>query len=189
MKKITLFLCLALLCLDAIIAQEDNMKLSNSTFGVKAGYNSFIERFSVEGESVSASGSGFYLGVFADFDISEKFGIHPEIQYVLVTHDNVDGEVLVVPLRGKYKLNDELSLLAGPQLDYILEKDTDGIKKLGIGIALGLSYDVSKHFLIDLNYSFGLNNRLEEIEEIEDFESYDFKFKINYFQVGVGYRF
>ena len=89
---------------------------------------------------------------------------------------HIKGDVLVMPILGKYKPNEEFSVLLGAQLDYILE---EGIKRLGIRIAIGLLYDVTKHFLIALHYSYRLTNRIEDIED------FDFKFSSNFFQLRI----
>lgn len=178
----------AVLGFTTINAQEDTSSSSTDvTFGFKAGYNSFIARASADGNSATANASGFYFGVFADIEVSEKFNIQPELQYVLVSEDGGSGDLLVVPILGKYKVSEEFSLLAGPQLDLILNEDSEGIKKFGIGLALGLAYDIDEHFFLDIRYSFGLSDRLENAEE--DFGTSDVNVKFNYFQAGVGYRF
>lgn len=188
MKKIILSAIITFSSIIAINAQDDSSSSSTDvSFGAKAGYNSFIARASANGASASASEDGFYFGVFADINVSEKFNIQPELQYVIVTADGENGDLLVVPVLGKYKVSEEFSLLAGPQLDYILDEGSEGIKRLGVGLALGLSYDISDNFLLDMRYSFGLSDRLENAEE--DFGTSDVKVKVNYLQFGIGYRF
>ncbi|WP_412560687.1 porin family protein [Winogradskyella sp. MIT101101] len=185
MKKITISAIMAFFSVIAINAQDDsNISSTDFQYGLKAGYNSFIERFSLDGDSVSASGSGFYIGFFTDFSISEKFNFQPELLYVLVTHDNVNGDVLVLPLMGKYNIKENFSIQFGPQFDYILEKDTEGIKRLGLGLAIGAGFDISQDLFMDMRYSFGLTDRLDE-----EYDNLDAKFKINYLQIGLGYRF
>lgn len=188
MKKTILFAVLLSFVVGNLNAQDDsNYSSTDVTYGVKAGYNSFIARASADGNSATVNSSGFYFGVFADIIVSEKFNIQPELLCAIVSEDGENGNLLVLPILGKYKVNDEFSLLAGPQLDFILDEDSEGIKKFGVGLALGLAYDIDEHFLIDMRYSFGLSDRLENAEE--DFGESDVKVKFNFFQVGVGYRF
>lgn len=88
----------------------------------------------------------------------------------------------------KYKANNEFSILAGPQFDYLLnEDDSEGLKPLGFGLAVGASYDITENVIIDARYSFGLSNRVED--NIEEFEGFDVTAKFNYFQIGLAYRF
>lgn len=186
MKKLLCFAAAAVLGFTTINAQDDDMSISSTPqFGVKAGFNSFIARATAQGTSASANASGFYVGVFGDFELSKEFSLLAELQYVGITEDGADGSVLVLPILAKYKVNEKFSLLAGPQLDYILDEDADGIKKFGLGLALGLAYDISDNIFLDTRYSFGLSNRLEDSE----FDGVEVKSKFNYFQVGLGYKF
>lgn len=188
MKKEMLSAIIALFSIIIINAQDEKSSASSDvSYGVKAGYNSFIARASADGNSASVDESGFYFGIFADFEISEKFNIQPELQYVIITGDGDNGNVLALPIMGKYKASDKFSLLAGPQFDYILDDDVEGIKRLGIGLGLGLAFDVSENFILDLRYSLGLTNRLDGDDE--DFGDVDVKLRFSYLQIGIGYRF
>ena len=187
MRKIILSSILVISALFTANAQDENTTSTDASFGIKAGYNSFIARASADGNSASASTSGFYVGVFADIQISEKFNIQPELQYILISDDGENGNILNIPIMAKYKVAEKFSLLAGPQLDYILDDDSEGLKKLGIGLAAGLAVDISNKLFVDMRYSFGLSDRLENAEA--DFGTSDVKVKFNYLQVGLGYRF
>ena len=185
MKKLLLIAAVAVFGFTNVNAQEDSSASSEINFGAKAGYNSFIARASAEGSSASVSESGFYLGFFADFEISEKFNVQPELQYVIVTGDGDNGNLLVLPILAKFKASEEFAIYAGPQFDYILDEETEGLKEFGFGLAAGISYDVTDNFFLDTRYSFGLSNRLED----DNIDGVDVKVKFNFFQVGLGYRF
>lgn len=93
---------------------------------------------------------------------------------------------LLLPILFKYKPVNELGLYAGPQFDYLLnEEDSELLKRLGLGIALGLSYDITKNVILDTRYTFGLLNRLED----NDFFRENINVVFNYFQIGLAYRF
>ncbi|MFC0604830.1 porin family protein [Winogradskyella pulchriflava] len=188
MKKIILSVIVAFCSIFTVNAQDENVITNTEvSYGVKAGYNSFVARASADGNSVSVDESGFYFGIFADFAVSDKFNIQPELQYVVITGDGDNGNVLVVPILGKYAVSEKFNLLAGPQLDYVLDDDAEGLKRLGVGLALGLAFDINENFIIDLRYSLGISNRLD-IDD-DDFGDQDVKVKFNYVQVGLGYRF
>ena len=193
MKKI-LIVAIAILSLFNINAQEETTSgdKKETAFGVKAGYNSFIARASFGGSSSSASVSGFYAGLFADITISEKFHVQPELFFAQASQNGDSGNMLILPIMGKYYITKKLNLQAGPQLDYILDDDSEGVKKLGIGLGAGLAYDINKNFLLEARYSFGLTNRLDDVDfsEIDPILSgFDIKSKFNFLQIGVGYRF
>ena len=186
MKNILSLLAVFLLTLISVNAQDDSDTSSEPKFGVKAGYSSTILRVSVEGTSASDDVSGFYIGAFGEFEISEKVNLQPELHYASYSQDQESTGILLVPILFKYKANNEFSLLLGPQLDYLLnEEDSEGLKRLGLGIALGLSYDITENVLLDARYAFGLSDRLDG--DLEGFEG--FKTKFNYLQIGLGYRF
>jgi opacity protein-like surface antigen len=191
MKKI-LFVTIAILGLSNVYAQEEFASAKKEiAIGIKAGYNSFIARASFGGTTSSASVSGYYAGLFADITTSEKFHIQPELFFAQASQDGDSGNMLILPIMGKYYIIKQLNIQVGPQLDYILD-DSEGIKKLGIGLGAGLAYDINKSFLLEARYSFGLTNRLEDLDlsEIDPILSgFDIKSKFNFFQIGVGYRF
>ena len=162
-----------------------NVNAQDSHWGVKAGFNSTSIKASAEGSSASESASGFYIGIYNDFSISEDFDIHPELQYISISEDGANTNFLALPVLAKYNATEKLSILAGPQFDYLLDEDSDGLKKLGIGLATGLSFNLTENLMLDGRYSFGLSNRLEDNE----FEGIEVDVKFNFIQIGLGYRF
>ena len=85
----------------------------------------------------------------------------------------------------KVNVAEKFSILAGPQLDLLLDEDADGIKKFGIGLGAGLAYDITDKFIIDARYVLGLSNRLED----NNFGGVEVDTKFNYVQFGLGYKF
>lgn len=186
MKKLVSLLAITLVLGVQLHAQEDSSNSSGAKFGIKAGYSSLSIRASYQGTSASENVSGFYAGGFAEFYLSETFNLQTELTYARYSEDGENSDVLLVPILLKYKPIEELGLLAGPQLDYLLnEEDAEFLKRLGFGMTLGLSYDITNNVIIDGRYTFGLSNRLEDNPFLAD----DIKVVFNYFQVGLAYRF
>ncbi|WP_296316842.1 porin family protein [Winogradskyella sp. UBA3174] len=131
------------------------------------------------------SETGFHLGAFADFGISEKFHVQPEL-----TYSNA-GDVTFISLNAmaKYYVMDGLNLQAGPTLgiaggdnvDAADENFGDDFTKLNIGLAFGVGYDISEKFFAQARYGVQLNDHVTDSDVGE--------LKINNFLVGVGYRF
>ena len=119
--------------------------------------------------------------------VSEKFDIQPELQYVSVSEDGENSGFLLIPVLAKYNATEDLSILAGPQFDYLLDDEDGGLNRLGFGLAAGLAYSIDKNFVIDARYSLGLSNRTTD--GIEELEGFDFKTTFNYVQIGLGYKF
>jgi len=188
MKKIILSVVVICTSLFSSSAQDDTVTSTDVNYGVKAGYTTTILKVTLDGDSASDDVSGFYIGAFAEIGLSEKFSIQPEVQYATYSQDGASTGILLVPVLAKYNPDDKFSLFAGPQFDYLINKeDSEGFKRLGFGLALGASYDIAENVILDIRYTLGLSNRLDG--DLEDFEEFDFKVKFNYFQVGLGYRF
>lgn len=185
MKKLVSLVVFTFLLIVNLQAQEESNFQTEPKFGIKAGYSSLSLRATFEGSSASESASGFYVGALTEFYLSESFNLQPELTFARYSEDGASSEVLLVPVLFKYKPVDEFGLLAGPQLDYLLnEEDGQGTKRLGFGLAVGLSYDITENVIIDSRYTFGLSNRLDDNELVD----FGVKVKLNYFQIGLAYR-
>ncbi|GGD29742.1 porin family protein [Flavobacterium orientale] len=176
MKKIMLSI-LAVVAFGTANAQD-------VTFGVKAGANfsNFTGDFDTDGRT------GFYIGGLADFAISEKFHVQPELLYSMEGGDT-DGfdagvNYLRVPIMAKYYVAEGFSLQAGPSVAFkigtVEEEFDEAVKSIDFGLGLGAGYELSGGLFFDLRYNLGLAN-------ISDIEGADAK-NTN-LQVGLGYRF
>lgn len=186
MKKYITSTLLFALFTCVITAQDDSDTTNSTTFGARGGYSSLTLKVSADGGgSASEDVSGFYLGVFADIELSEKIELHPEINFGSYSEDGESSGVLLVPVLFKYRANEEFSLLAGPQFDYLTnEEDAEGLKRLGFGFAIGASYDISDKVIIDARYSFGITDRIDG-----DLDGFDVEARFHYLNIGLGYRF
>lgn len=174
MKLKFLGICFALFCVSQISAQSD--------FGITAGYHNPIVRVSGGGSSASAGISGFYFGIFSEFKKSDKVAIQPELSYGYASEDGGELNQLLGNIMIKYYVADNFSLQAGPMLDLILDDGAENT--FGIGIATGAAIDVSKDLFISTRYSFGLNSRGSANVLGTNFDT-----KINFFHIGLGYKF
>ena len=118
MKNYFVIALLAILTVTTVNAQEPS-------FGLKAGFNSLSIRVSAEGVSASESASGFYLGAFGDFEVSEKFNIQPELQFISISEDGENSSFIALPIMAKYKASEKFNILVGPQLDLLLDEEAD----------------------------------------------------------------
>ncbi len=146
-------------------------KAQNVNFGAKAGLNIS----SVSGESDAKSRVGFAVGAFAEFKVSEKFSIQPEVLYsVLGAKSKADGKpgyslsYINIPVMAKYYVAEKFSLEAGPQIGFLTSaKYTEGSSSINIkdlfkstdfGLNIGAGYDVSKNIAVGVRYTAGLSN-------------------------------
>jgi opacity protein-like surface antigen len=182
MKKSLFATIVALFFLTVTNAQE-------STFGITAGFNSLTSRISFDGESLSSSESGFFVGLFSEFVTGEFTSFQPQINYATVFVEEERLNELIIPLMLKYYPSEKLYLQAGPQFDYILDDDADDVNKLGVSVGFGIGYDINKSIFLSARYAIGLNNRIKTEDDIFFEFDTDLKSYFNNFQVGLGIRF
>ena len=173
MKKI-LFAAIAVL--GFITTQAQDIK-----FGVKGGLN--MTNFT--GDADTDAKTSFYIGGLADFAISEKFHVQPELLYSSEGADDDAGiSYLRVPVMAKYYIVDGFNVQAGPELAFKVATEEDYVdeitKSIDFGIGLGAGYEMSNGLMFDARYNVGLAN-------ISDVDGYDLG-NVG-FQIGVGYRF
>lgn len=151
---------------------------AQSKFGVMAGYTNITAKAKVMGISASQSESGFFIGGVADFTISEKFNIQPEVLYANASETNF----LYIPILAKFKVTEEFGILAGPQANLSFEDMPDGMNSLGIDLTFGANYKINENFFIEARYGFELTNRIND-------GGSDMKASYNTLHIGVGYMF
>ena len=151
MKKL-FFTIFALGALSNLNAQDG--------FSAKLGINTV----SVEGEG----DTGFYLGAGYQFELTETIDLEPALLFSSVE----DLNSVYVPIMFKYGVTDEMSLVGGPQINYVGDFEDAAF---GIDLAFGLTYDVSDEFYVEARYGFQIAR--------------DTEFNLNTASIGLGYRF
>lgn len=169
MKNIFLSVA-AFLAFGFVNAQE-------AKFGLKAGADFASLHGKFDGDSYQDAETGFYAGAFADITVSDKFHIQPELLYVSVN----DLDQIQIPVLAKFPVVEDLSLLAGPNVGFLLNAG-EGTKTLNFGLDLGLSFDLNEDFSLDGKYNFGLSNLIEGGNS-------DFSSKLSGFFFGLSYKF
>ena len=176
LKTIMCAMAFTMLSLSSV-AQE-------STFGLIAGYLNAEFKVSEETVSFSDDGSGFYVGVLADFELNEAWHLVPGVNYGRVEETNL----LFIPVMAQYHIaNSGVFLQAGPQATLNLEDDPgEYTNTIGVDAAFGVGYEINENFFVEAKYALELTNRFaDRVREMDD----DFKLNLNTFTVGVGYKF
>ena len=207
MKKIFLFLVM-ILCAN-VNAQTE--------FGVKGGYTLSNMKWQVKGfdDYSFQSKSSFYIGVLAERHLSEKISLQGELLYTEL--GGKDAEILTalvgnevvemgtntttfktsqiqVPISAKYYVAPNISFLAGMTFGFNVSSTvkntfvseqtpngkTDLFTTVNLFPFLGTELKLNDHFFTELRYNFNVFN-----SAINDAP----KTKINFLQVGLGYRF
>ena len=101
-------------------------------YGVKAGAD-----FASTEVKIGDSHTGFYAGGFVDVTISEKFHLKPEFLYVSVKN----SKQIQIPVLARFPIVEDLSLLAGPDLGFVLNAGTS-LKRVNFGVDFGAFDDI-----------------------------------------------
>ena len=172
--------------------------------GIKAGIN-YSNVYSESGDDYVADGKvGFAGGVFVSIPLNQLVGIQPELLYSQKGFKTegtfFDGKVtsnhLDLPVHLQIKPTENISLLVGPQLSYLLstkyeinglslvdEEDLeDENNRATFGISAGVDFTV-QNFLISARGSWDLS------KFNKDNSTSDINYKNQLFQITLGYRF
>jgi len=179
MKKIFLS-CFAFLSLQAATAQDVH-------WGLKAGFNASMLRYSDGGESELKP--GFHAGGLAHIHLLDNLALQPELTYSAQGGKTVGNNLeintnlhyLNVPVLVQYMFNNGFRIQAGPQVGFLLkaqnevndEAETNIIQNYrttDFSLPVGVSYVSDSGFGIDARWAFGIsnindvNNRKPEIQ-------------------------
>jgi len=216
----------------AIIAVFSMTSVNAQQFGVKAGVNfanmsgTYIDKYKDNDPDYETSGrTGFHFGAVVEFELSDQIYLQPEILYstqgfkqsTKLGTKTIDFtqkmDYLSIPVMFEYKISDEFSIQAGPQIAFLisskfdwsedmndlfnddgfeadldkrLEKTSNG---MDFGINFGAEYTMDTGLFFNARYSLGLSNafKYDEDEFSSDFKSADLKNSV--FQLSVGYNF
>lgn len=166
--------------------------------GIRLGMNLANQKIKTDGVIVTGvSKVGFIGGLYLVANLSEKFGIQPELLFSgMGTTSADDSDIknqfnyLSVPLMLRYNVTENVNFQAGPQLGFLMSaKITDGgnsvdfkefFKGTDFGATFGAGVDFSK-FNAGIRYYLGLSNIAEDAGSDEFFKN-------NGVQIFVGYR-
>lgn len=211
MKKLLLSI-VALAFLFQTNAQEETVT-KNLQIGAKAGINFAT----ITGDLSEIKGrTSFHLGGMAEFPLSEKLSVQPELLFSSQGAKYPDEGSLIlnylnVPIMGKYYVMDELSLEAGPQFGYLLSAkakydesngndplpntegvrsaqaaETEDVKDDVKSIDVGLVFGAG--YKMDNGVNFGIRYNLGLVNG-NNLDNSSGKFKNSVFQISVGYFF
>jgi hypothetical protein len=199
--KITLLIAVACMISTASFAQ--------AKFGAKAGTN--FSNVTDKGAGITStyvSKTGLNFGLFADFEISDKFSVQPELNFSQMGAKQTDTELgitettklnlnyIAIPVLAKVHISD-LALMAGPQLSFLTSAkakttitglgsettdETVDFKGSEFSLILGAEYGFGDKFVLGARYQAGLSD-LGKVT-VPGFTS-----KSSAFNLSVGYKF
>lgn len=161
MKK----LIIAAILLTATMTNAQDKSMS---FGVKGGLN--LATTSADG---AKSLIGFHVGGFAEFMITDKFAVQPELTFsaqgakyknVLGNEFNYNLNYLNLPVMAKYFVTEDLSLEFGPQISFLMSAKADGTdvkesyNSTDFGVNFGAGFNLNENMVLGLRYNLGLSD-------------------------------
>lgn len=195
------------------------MNAQEVKYGVKAGLN--ISTFSGDISDFAdvKSKAGFHVGGFAEFKLTDKFSIQPELLYstqgtktemtysdeVSFNHrkDNLKFGYLNLPIMAKYYVIEGLSIEAGPQVGFLLSAKNEyraTASFYGEELSDSDEIDIKDNYKkIDFGFNFGAGYEFTENIFVQARynlglvnildDSDDFKVHNSVFQISLGYKF
>ncbi len=194
MKKIILTLA-AIFAIGFVNAQDKKGSSdSGMAFGVKGGLNIA----SVTNQPGTSSLVGFHIGAFAEFKVSDKFAVQPELLYstqgAKATGGKINTGYINIPVMAKYYVADAFSLEAGPQIGFLMsaKASIDGLgsadvkdqfKSVDFGLNFGVGYEFTKKLSAGARYNLGLSQVQKTLSSGES-ASHN-----SVIQISLGYKF
>ena len=103
----------------------------NAQWSVMAGLNNVTVKVDVAGfGSASDSELGLFFGGGYEFDVDEKITLEPSVLFSFVS----DLTSLYIPVMAKYEVAENVKVVAGPQLNILLEDVEDGATGVDLGL-------------------------------------------------------
>ena len=157
----------------------------DALYGVRVGYN--ISNLDFEDDFATAvehtHRNGFSIGFFAEYGLSKKVSIAPEIQFSAegAKEEALRIDYIQMPIFFKFKVSDNLAVGLGPQVSLKGHEFEDNLKNLAFSGIGGLEYMISDEFFLDARYSYGFSNIFDDKVGIEA--------KNTNIQLGLGVKF
>ncbi len=164
MKKLGLFLLAVILFITSY---------SQVQFGIKSGINIATTRDLI---TFPKNRLGWYGGGLAIIQLHKKLFLQPELNFSSKGYRYIDQSTnrtvamrlnyLSIPIQLSYNIDKKTNLLFGTELGYLIKAVNDFNnenanatasfpKKLDIGLAIGLQYDIIKRLGVEARYIYG----------------------------------
>jgi opacity protein-like surface antigen len=155
----------------------------DAKYGVRAGLN--ISNLDFDGESFpdNIHRNGFFIGFLAEFSLSSKVTISPELQFSAegAKEEPLNLDYIQAPILFGFKLSPKLFFEVGPQVGLKINKVDDGIRNFAYSGVGGFSYNITPMIFVDARYTYGFSNIFDD--------NIGATAKNTNMQVGVGYKF
>lgn len=173
----------AIFCLLSLFYYSQNTPLK---YGLKAGWNySNINAIDNKGEPSGYISTGGEI--YGGLALEKQIATHSYLQSGAIISYSYVITFIEFPFFYKHNILKQLSILGGPKLDYIPDKQYNHSlyfkKRLGVSANLGLDYQISKHFSLEGYYSKQL------VKQYDDNILTFYDAKRNVYRIGLNYYF
>lgn len=168
-----------------------SLSFSQTKFGATLGFNAsrFTDEFkTVNGSYFNFSSTGFSIGAFAEFDISENIKFYPKIIYNQIGDrekdfgnverrgldiSTIDYKLDYISIPLNFKFFNKPYLTFGPQFGFLISEKADSLNlgdvktSVDFGGNFGIGYPI-QDFRIELTFYQGFSTLLEIEREFSD---------------------
>lgn len=158
----------------------------------KAGYSLGMASTDFDGTKTSESSNGFHIGaVYTLLPNDGSIGL--EAGALLESFSRKEDDIKIssmylnVPVYAKFYATEAFSLVAGPNVGFLLSSKVDGedasegINSLNLGIGFGAGYELESGLSFSTRYNLGVSNLIEDAPD-------GFKATQSSFQISVGFK-
>ena len=181
MKKIAIALMCTILATGAAMAQP----AKKFTFGPKVGFD--LTHFWGK-HVVHDVKFGYQAGAFAEFGVTNKFAIAPEVVFAAQggkgDHVSYTTNYINIPVMLKFYVAPDFSIDFGPQVGINVYSKCDGedvsdaTKSVDFGAGLGATYNLARDVFVQARYTMGFTE-VFKVGEAKNGNA----------QIAIGYRF
>lgn len=180
-KKLTLFLLFNKLIMrklySLIALSAISFFSAQNKIGLDAGHAFLYTRSEVHNVLNKDQISGFYAGVFTEFNVTKQVNISTGVNYLNAS--NLD--FLSVPVLLKWYFVPKININAGPQMMWTLKNVPSDARNFNIGMSGGLGFEFTKDLTLEARYTYQTNDYLKD-------SSRSTNSTINYLTVGIAYN-
>lgn len=150
-------------------------------FGARIGLNYSTLNFDSNDDDVDGR-YGLVVGGFVDHEFSETLSLLAELQYSAegAKQEELRADYIQLPLMLRYKIGEWFKLGAGPQAAIKVWSHEDGFQNVVFSGVAGIEYMFTDELFLDLRYSFGLSDVLDDEIPLDA--------RNNYLQLGFGIK-
>lgn len=132
-------------------------------YGMRVGYNISNLDFDPDARFSNTHRNGFAIGFFAEYDLSKKVHIAPELQYSAegAKEKQLRVNYIQLPVLFKFSIGDAFKIGAGPQAGFKIHDYNDGFKNFAFSGVAGLEYMFIDQFFVDARVSYGFTDVLD----------------------------